>query len=104
MGRSEASPANITTINERGHALWKSIYEPHAVKLYDKLASYHPDFICACVLFLVADHPLFAQLDLPLFSLWNVEPRLLKLYFNGYVGGCFFPPLPLYKTHSGCPL
>ena len=28
-------------------ALWNSIYEPHAVKLHDKLASYHPDLICA---------------------------------------------------------
>lgn len=30
---------------KRGQALWKSIYEPHAEKLYNKLGSYHPDFI-----------------------------------------------------------
>lgn len=29
----------------RGKALWRSIYEPHADKLYGKLGSYHPDFI-----------------------------------------------------------
>jgi len=29
----------------RGRILWNSIYEPHAVKLHDKLSSYHPDFM-----------------------------------------------------------
>jgi hypothetical protein len=41
-----ANPENIEAIIARGNALWNSIYEPHAVKLHDKLASYHPDFIC----------------------------------------------------------
>ena len=44
---SEATPANVEAIVQRGLALWKSVYEPHADKLYDKLGSYHPDFICA---------------------------------------------------------
>ncbi len=33
----------------RGQALWASIYEPHAEKLYNKLGSYHPDFISECL-------------------------------------------------------
>ncbi|KAF8505533.1 hypothetical protein F5888DRAFT_1649837, partial [Russula emetica] len=43
--RRTATPENIGVIIARGTALWNSIYEPHAVKLHDKLASYHPDFI-----------------------------------------------------------
>ncbi|KAH9077423.1 hypothetical protein EDB83DRAFT_2349938 [Lactarius deliciosus] len=39
-----ATPENIDAILADGMALWNSIYEPHAVKLYEKLASYHPDF------------------------------------------------------------
>jgi hypothetical protein len=41
-----ANPENIEAIIARGTALWNSIYEPHAVKLHDKLASYHPDLVC----------------------------------------------------------
>lgn len=40
-----ATPENIEAIKARGQALWDSIYEPHAVKLYNKLGGYHPDFI-----------------------------------------------------------
>jgi len=40
-----SNPDNINATVARGMALWKSIYEPHAVKLYNKLGSYHPDFI-----------------------------------------------------------
>lgn len=40
-----ASAENIDNVTTRGKELWKSIYEPHAVKLHDKLGSYHPDFI-----------------------------------------------------------
>lgn len=47
-----ANPENIDAINARGMALWNSIYEPHAVKLHDKLASYHPDLICTSPFFL----------------------------------------------------
>ncbi|RDX53132.1 hypothetical protein K466DRAFT_477703 [Polyporus arcularius HHB13444] len=36
---------NVEEIVARGQALWASIYEPHAEKLYNKLGSYHPDFI-----------------------------------------------------------
>ncbi|KAH9894265.1 hypothetical protein C8Q73DRAFT_695072 [Cubamyces lactineus] len=36
---------NVNEIVARGEALWASIYEPHAVKLRNKLGSYHPDFI-----------------------------------------------------------
>lgn len=43
--RRTANPENIEAIIARGNALWDSIYEPHAVKLHDKLASYHPDLI-----------------------------------------------------------
>jgi len=42
----DANSENIDGIIARGKALWNSIYEPHAVKLHDKLASYHPDLIC----------------------------------------------------------
>lgn len=35
----------MDTIVARGRILWDSIYEPHAVKLHDKLSSYHPDFM-----------------------------------------------------------
>ena len=38
---------NVDMFVERGRALWKSIYEPHAEKLYNKLGGYHPDFISA---------------------------------------------------------
>ena len=47
-----ANPENIDAVNARGMALWNSIYEPHAVKLHDKLASYHPDLICTSPFFL----------------------------------------------------
>lgn len=40
-----ATPENIEAIKARGQALWDTIYEPHAVKLYNKLGGYHPDFI-----------------------------------------------------------
>jgi hypothetical protein len=39
-----ATPENIDAVISNGMALWNSIYEPHAVKLYEKLGSYHPDF------------------------------------------------------------
>lgn len=41
----DAKPLNIEATIERGMALWKSIYEPHAVKLYNKLGDFHPDSI-----------------------------------------------------------
>lgn len=37
------TPANISEISERGHALWDSIYRPFERKLYEKLADSHPD-------------------------------------------------------------
>jgi len=43
--RRNATSENIDTIISNGMALWNSIYEPHAVKLHEKLASYHPDFV-----------------------------------------------------------
>ncbi|KAH9050043.1 hypothetical protein EDB84DRAFT_722798 [Lactarius hengduanensis] len=43
--RRNATPENIDAILADGMALWNSIYEPHAVKLYEKLGSYHPDFV-----------------------------------------------------------
>jgi len=43
--RRDATPENIEATVERGNALWRSIYTPHAEKLHDKLGSYHPDFI-----------------------------------------------------------
>ncbi|KAJ3476960.1 hypothetical protein NLI96_g10795 [Meripilus lineatus] len=39
------NPQNIEEILSRGKALWASIYKPHAEKLQDKLAGYHPDFM-----------------------------------------------------------
>ena len=42
-----STPENIEAVLSRGQALWNSIYAPHEVKLYGKLGSYHPDFICA---------------------------------------------------------
>ncbi|KAJ7179298.1 hypothetical protein C8R46DRAFT_1073293 [Mycena filopes] len=43
--RRDATSENIEATVERGKALWRSIYTPHAEKLHDKLGSYHPDFI-----------------------------------------------------------
>ncbi|KAJ3514572.1 hypothetical protein NLJ89_g2302 [Agrocybe chaxingu] len=43
--RRTATPDNIESIVTRGQTLWNSIYTPHADKLYNKLGSYHPDFI-----------------------------------------------------------
>jgi len=43
--RRTAEPGSIESTIRRGQALWNSIYAPHADKLHDKLASYHPDFI-----------------------------------------------------------
>jgi len=40
-----ATPENVEEIKARGQALWASIYEPQAEKLYNKLGSFHPDFI-----------------------------------------------------------
>ncbi|KAF7355183.1 hypothetical protein MSAN_01434000 [Mycena sanguinolenta] len=45
QSRRDATPENIVSTVERGKALWRSIYTPHAEKLHDKLGSYHPDFI-----------------------------------------------------------
>ena len=42
----EANAKNIERLMQRGRDLWKDIYTPHDVKLANKLASYHPDFIC----------------------------------------------------------
>jgi hypothetical protein len=53
----DASSENIDAIIARGKALWHSIYEPHAVKLHDKLASYHPDLICTSPFFLPLRRP-----------------------------------------------
>ena len=53
-----ASPENIDAIIARGTALWNSIYEPHAVKLHNKLASYHPDLICMFLLVLFLSWPM----------------------------------------------
>ncbi|KAH7920269.1 hypothetical protein BV22DRAFT_1040026 [Leucogyrophana mollusca] len=39
------TPENIEATIARGMSLWNSIYEPHAVKLYNKLGALHPDFI-----------------------------------------------------------
>lgn len=36
---------NVGEILTRGKTLWQSIYTPHDEKLYNKLGSYHPDFI-----------------------------------------------------------
>jgi len=41
----EANPDNINEVLDRGRALWKSIYTPQDVKLYNKLGALHPDFI-----------------------------------------------------------
>src|SRR5882757_8591125 len=41
----DATPQNIEATVARGMALWNSIYQPHAVKLYNKLGDLHPDFI-----------------------------------------------------------
>jgi len=43
--RRTGTSENIESIIARGRGLWNSIYAPHADKLYDKLGSYHPDFI-----------------------------------------------------------
>ncbi|KAH9943066.1 uncharacterized protein BXZ73DRAFT_97128 [Epithele typhae] len=40
-----ATKESVDEIMTRGRALWGSIYAPHAEKLYNKLGSYHPDFI-----------------------------------------------------------
>ncbi|KAK7061593.1 hypothetical protein R3P38DRAFT_2830344 [Favolaschia claudopus] len=45
QSRRDATSENIASTVERGKALWRSIYTPHAEKLHDKLGSYHPDFI-----------------------------------------------------------
>jgi len=43
--RRTVNSENINDIIARGKTLWNSIYEPHAIKLHEKLASYHPDLI-----------------------------------------------------------
>ena len=45
MSSRTGTSENIEATVARGKALWRSIYEPHAEKLHDKLGSYHPDFI-----------------------------------------------------------
>ncbi|OCL06819.1 hypothetical protein AOQ84DRAFT_320886 [Glonium stellatum] len=37
------TPENITSIRDRGRALWNSIYRPYEDKLFDKLSESHPD-------------------------------------------------------------
>ncbi|KAF8520105.1 hypothetical protein JB92DRAFT_2828247 [Gautieria morchelliformis] len=45
VSHREANATNIEKFVQRGRDLWKDIYSPHDVKLANKLASYHPDFI-----------------------------------------------------------
>ncbi|KAG5648665.1 hypothetical protein DXG03_000011 [Asterophora parasitica] len=45
QSRRLTTPGNVESTIVRGQALWNSIYAPHADKLRDKLAAYHPDFI-----------------------------------------------------------
>jgi len=45
LPKSPNRTEDMDTIVARGRILWDSIYEPHAVKLHDKLSSYHPDFM-----------------------------------------------------------
>jgi len=40
----QLNEGTVNIISERGQALWRSIYEPHADKLLNKLGGYHPDF------------------------------------------------------------
>ena len=61
---------NIEAIGARGRALWRSIYEPHADKLYEKLGSYHPDFIGGSYLFKESNSPFF------FFLFWALSPNL----------------------------
>lgn len=39
----QPTPATIAQIQNRGHALWDSIYRPFEKKLYNRLADSHPD-------------------------------------------------------------
>ncbi|KAG1753854.1 uncharacterized protein EDB91DRAFT_1242821 [Suillus paluster] len=41
----DATPQTIEATVKRGMTLWNSIYQPHALKLYNKLGDLHPDFI-----------------------------------------------------------
>ncbi|KAL5488160.1 hypothetical protein ACEPAI_6268 [Sanghuangporus weigelae] len=43
--RRTVTPENVEETVKRGQTLWNNIYQPHAEKLYNKLGSYHPDFI-----------------------------------------------------------
>jgi len=63
--RRTANPENIEAIIARGNALWNSIYEPHAVKLHDKLASYHPDLICRFPLLPFPGWPMWKSSETP---------------------------------------
>ncbi|KAF8592507.1 hypothetical protein K439DRAFT_1625864 [Ramaria rubella] len=45
VSHREANQENIEKFMQRGRDLWQNIYTPHDVKLANKLASYHPDFI-----------------------------------------------------------
>jgi hypothetical protein len=60
--------ANIEEMFIRGRELWDSIYEPHADKLYNKLHSYHPDFICKALLLTDYDKVYISDLFFPDFS------------------------------------
>jgi len=40
----QLNESTVGPISQRGQALWRSIYEPHADKLINKLGGYHPDF------------------------------------------------------------
>ncbi|EJD01035.1 uncharacterized protein FOMMEDRAFT_169239 [Fomitiporia mediterranea MF3/22] len=43
--RRSVNSTNVDEFLKRGQTLWNNIYDPHAEKLYNKLGSYHPDFI-----------------------------------------------------------
>ena len=68
-----ATPQNVEEIVARGRGLWKTIYTPHAEKLYNKLGAYHPDFIGAC---LSAASPRHALSDIEITLLLCSLPRL----------------------------
>ena len=75
----DATPENINAITANGMALWNSIYEPHAVKLYEKLGSYYPDFMCT--------------------SLSPFSVRLIFFFSSSFL--LFFSALPLLGDGCG---
>ena len=95
------TPENIQSIIARGRGLWDSIYEPHADKLYEKLRSYHPDFIGKSHASQTLSASSVSSLDRDLSVIHSIVRLICKLAFIIQSYGSVLAPLPQGGQEQG---